>query len=205
MLLTEIKKYLSRLAVIIIIGLTAICFYQHNRIQLIDRDLGRITNNYRAYQDLTSKLKDTNKTLQLQVNELRYSNDSILEYANKVKEQLKIKDKHLQQVQVINTEVRDTITQVIPKQMDFNVELKLNPLTTITVIRQDSILTASLDLKNSQILFIEEKKQYRRKYKNWLARLAHFDFKKDRIRNYQIQNSNKLITVTDTRIVEVTK
>ena len=204
MLLSEIKKYLSKVAVIIIFGLTATCVYQHRHIKQIDRDLGRITNNYRAYQDLTSRLDNENRTLQLQINELRYSNDSLLEYANQVKEQLKIKDKHLQQVQVINTEIRDTITQVIPRQIDFDTELKLNPLTTITVSRKDSILTASLDLKNSQVLFIEEKKEYRRRYKNWFQRFIHLDFKKDRVRHYQIENSNELIKVTDTRVIEVT-
>nr|DAN50999.1 MAG TPA: hypothetical protein [Crassvirales sp.] len=32
----------------------------------------------------------------------------------------------------------------------------------------------------------------------------HFDWKKDRVRKYQIHNSNNLIRVTDTRVVEVT-
>lgn len=205
MLLTEIKRYLTNLAVIISIGLAAICVYQRKHIKELDRDLGIVTNNYRAYQDLTSSLQDDKRTLQLQINELAQSNDSLLEYANKVQKELKIKDKHLQQVQVINTVIKDTVTQVIPKEVNFNAELKLNPLTTITVLRQDSILTASLDLKNSQVLFIEEKKEYRRKYKNWFQRFIRFDFKKDRIRHYQIENSNELIKVTDTRIVEVTE
>ncbi len=203
-MLTEIKTYLSKLAVTIIIGLTAFCVYQGYQINRMNKELGTVTNNYRAYQDMTSKLNQTNRTLQLQIDELKCSNDSLIKYANKVQKELKVKDKHLQQVQVINTEIRDTITQVITKEIDFKAELKLNPLTTIMVQRQDSILTASLDLKNSQVLFIEEKKEYRRRYKNWLQRLIHFDFKKDRVRHYQINNSNPLIKVTDTRIVEVT-
>ncbi len=205
MLLTEIKQYLSKLAVILIFGLTAICVYQRQHIKQIDRDLGTVTNNYRAYQDLTSRLKDSNRTLQLKVDELKYSNDSLLEYANEVQKKLKIKDKNLTQVQVINTEVKDTITQVITKDIDFKAELKLNPLTTIMVERKDSILSAVLDLKNSQVLFVEEKKEYRRKYKNGFVRFLHFDWKKDNIRKYHIDNSNKLIQVTDTRIVEVTE
>ena len=198
MLLTEIKQYLSKLAVILIFGLTAICVYQQKQIKQIDRDLGIATNNYRAYQD-------TNRTLQLKVNELKYSNDSLLKYANEVQKKLKVKDKNLTQVQVINTEIRDTITQVITKEIDFKAELKLNPLTTIMVERKDSILSAVLDLKNSQVLFVEEKKEYRRKYKNGFVRFLHFDWKKDRIRKYHIDNSNKLIQVTNTRIVEVTE
>jgi hypothetical protein len=101
--------------------------------------------------------------------------------------------------------MKDTITKIITKEVDFKEDLKLNPLTTITVERKDSILTAILDLRNSQVLFVEEKKEYRNKYKNGFWRFLHFDWKKDRIRKYQIYNSNDLIKVTDTRIVEVTE
>jgi hypothetical protein len=37
------------------------------------------------------------------------------------------------------------------------------------------------------------------------TRFFHFDFKKDIHRKYTINNSNKLIKVTDTRIIEISK
>nr|DAH51463.1 MAG TPA: hypothetical protein [Caudoviricetes sp.] len=33
-------------------------------------------------------------------------------------------------------------------------------------------------------MFVEEKKEYRNKYKNWFRRLLKFDWKKDIIKNY---------------------
>lgn len=205
-MLSAIKSYLSKLAVIIIIGLTAFCFYQNKRINVLDTELGQVTNNYEYYQSLTGKLKEQNRTLQLSIADLNNANDSLLQNALEVQKKLKIKDKNLQQVQVINTQMKDTAaTQIITKDVNFKKELKLNPLTTITIERKDSILTAILDLRNSQILFVEEKKQYRNKYKNGFQRFLHFDWKKDRVRKYQIQNSNSLIKVTDTRVVEVTE
>jgi hypothetical protein len=51
--------------------------------------------------------------------------------------------------------------EIKTKNVDFSEKLKLNELTIITVNRKDSILTAILDLRNSQILFVEEKKEYR--------------------------------------------
>lgn len=204
-MLSAIKSYLSKLAVIIIIGLTAFCFYQNKRIKVLDIELGQVTNNYEYYQSLTGKLKEQNRTLQLSIADLNNANDSLLQNALEVQKELKIKDKNLQQIQVINTQMKDTVTQIITKDINFKKELKLNPLTTIIIERKDSILTAILDLRNSQILFVEEKKQYRNKYKNGFQRFLHFDWKKDRVRKYQIQNSNSLIKVTDTRVVEVTK
>lgn len=204
-MLSAIKSYLSKLAVIIIIGLTAFCFYQNKRIKVLDIELGQVTNNYEYYQSLTGKLKEQNRTLQLSIADLNNANDSLLQNALEVQKELKIKDKNLQQIQVINTQMKDTVTQIITKDVNFKEELKLNPLTTIIIERKDSILTAILDLRNSQILFVEEKKQYRNKYKNGFQRFLHFDWKKDRVRKYQIQNSNSLIKVTDTRVVEVTE
>lgn len=203
-MLSAIKSYLSKLAVIIIIGLTAFCFYQNKRIKVLDKNLGQVTNNYEYYQSLTGKLKDQNRTLQLSIADLNSANDSLLQTAKEMQKELKIKDKNLQQVQVINTQMKDTATtQIITKDVNFKKELKLNPLTTITIERKDSILTAILDLRNSQVLFVEEKKEYRNKYKNWFQRLLKFDWKKDVIRNYQIYNSNELIKVTETRVVEL--
>lgn len=204
-MLSAIKSYLSKLAVIIIIGLTAFCFYQNKRIKVLDIELGQVTNNYEYYQSLTGKLKEQNRTLQLSIADLNNTKDSLLQTAKEVQKELKIKDKNLQQVQVINTQMKDTVTQIITKDVNFKEELKLNPLTTIIIERKDSILTAILDLRNSQILFVEEKKQYRNKYKNGFQRFLHFDWKKDRVRKYQIHNSNNLIKVTDTRVVEVTE
>lgn len=204
-MLSAIKSYLSKLAVIIIIGLTAFCFYQNKRIKVLDTELGQVTNNYEYYQSLTGKLKEQNRTLQLSIADLNNTNDSLLQNALEVQKELKIKDKNLQQIQVINTQMKDTVTQIITKDVNFKEELKLNPLTTIIIERKDSILTAILDLRNSQILFVEEKKQYRNKYKNGFQRFLHFDWKKDRVRKYQIHNSNILIKVTDTRVVEVTE
>ena len=203
-MLSAIKSYLSKLAVIIIIGLTAFCFYQNKRIKVLDIELGQVTNNYEYYQSLTGKFKEQNRTLQLSIADLNNANDSLLQNALEVQKELKIKDKNLQQIQVINTQMKDTVTQIITKDVNFKEELKLNPLTTIIIERKDSILTAILDLRNSQILFVEEKKQYRNKYKNGFQRFLHFDWKKDRVRKYTIKNSNPLIKVTDSRVVEIT-
>ena len=201
-----LKSFFNKLAVTIIIGLTAFCFFQRQKIKTLDKSLGQVTNNYKYYQELNSKLKEDNRTLQLTIGDLNNSKDSLITEVKKVQKELKIKDKNLQQVQVINTEMKDSASvEIKTKNVDFSEKLKLNELTTITVNRKDSILTAILDLRNSQILFVEEKKEYRNQYKNGFQRFLNFDWKKDSVRKYQIHNSNKLIKVTDTRIVEVTK
>lgn len=193
-------------ALSIIFLLSAAFFIQRSSIQKKNREIERITANLRAYQDILDGKENTNRVLQLTIDELRELNDSLLEQAKQTQKKLKIKSKNLTQVQVINTEGRDSIKTIIKyKHPDFNETLKLNDLTTVQISRKDSILTAKLHILNQQVLFIEERKEYKRQYKNGWVRFWHFDWKKIRVKKYQIHNTNSIIQVTNTRIVELNK
>lgn len=186
--------------------LTAIIFFMGNQLQKKDAEIARVLNNERYYESLSNSTADKNRVLQLTLEDLHTSKDSLIQELNTTKKKLKIKDKNLIQAQVINTEVRDTAQAVIKtKDRDFSQKLELNNLTTIIVSRKDSILQAVLDLKNQQTLFISKEREYRKKYRNGLVRFFHFDWKKDTIHKYQIVNSNSLIKVIDVRIVETSK
>lgn len=191
------------LAAVLALGLT--CVWQGNKIKTQDARISQIYNNYKYYESQFNNTEKQNRVLQLTVNELKLSKDSLVQAVNKAKKELKVKDQNLKEAHVINTEMKDTTTvKIITKEVDFTKELKLNSLTTITVSRKDSILTTILDLKNQQILIVEEKKEYRNKYKNLWKRFWHFDWKKDKVQKYQIKNTNDLIKVTDTRVIKMT-
>lgn len=192
------------LAAVLALGLT--CVWQDNKIKTQDARISQIYNNYKYYESQFNNTEKQNRVLQLTVNELKLSKDSLVQAVNKAKKELKVKDQNLKEAHVINTEMKDTTTvKIITKEVDFTKELKLNSLTTITVSRKDSILTTILDLKNQQILIVEEKKEYRNKYKNGFVRFLHFDWKRDKVKKYSIINSNPLIKVTDTRVLEIPK
>lgn len=195
---------LKLVAVSIIFLLVATIFVQRRSIVKKNEQIERITANMRAYEDMLDTSTANSRVLQLTVRELEDSRDSLLRQANKLQKELKIKSKNLTQVQVINTEAKDSAQVVIkPVQVDFSEIIKINDLTTVTVSRKDSILSAKLHILNQQILFVEERKEYKNKYKNGWIRFWHFDWRRIRIRKYQIENTNPIITVTNTRIVEV--
>lgn len=201
-----LRKNFKVVAVGLVSLLIATIFYQHNQLQNKNREIDRITNNIRAYEEIASNAQDNSRVLQLTIDELNHSKDSLIQQVNKVKKELKIKDKNLTDASVINTQINDSVKTVIKKEaIDFEEELKLNPLTTIIVRRKDSILTAKIDLKNQQTILIYKKKEYKNFYKNGWVRFWHFDWKKIETKEYQIVNTNPLIKVTGTRIVEVPK
>lgn len=199
-----VKKYNKLIAVFIVMIFTAIFVWQRNQLQMKDRELARVTNNYEYYSNLANKESNKNRILQFTLNEFQQNNDSLINEIKIAQKKLKIKDKDLNQVQVITTEIK-TDTTVVVKEVNFDKVIRPNNLTSIQIIKRDSILHVKLDIKNSQTLFIAHKKEYRNKYKNWFKRLLKFDFKRDIVYSYQISNSNDLINVTESRIIDISK
>lgn len=198
------KKYYKIIAVIVISILTAILFYQHDQLQKKNLEIDRVTNNYEFYMKQTAESVQQNQVLQLTLNEYKETKDSLIQKIKATQKKLKIKEKELSQVQIQEQEIVHDTTVVV-KSNDFEVEIKPNSLTSIIISRKDTLLKHHLDIRNSQTVFVGQKKIYKRQYKNWFQRLLHFDFKKKTIYKYQIDNSNKLIKIENTRIVELSK
>lgn len=199
-------KNFKVVAVSFIMLLTAISFYMHNQLEYKDKQINALQNNIEFYQSVSENEHNRNIVLQMTVDELNQSKDSLLQQITKIQKQLDVKNKNLISTNVINTQIKDSIKTIIkPIDRDFIKELNLNQLTTITVSRKDSILSVKLDLQNQQILFIEDTKEYKKKYKNGFIRFLHLDWRKKHVRKYNIYNSNDLIKITDSRIVEIIK
>lgn len=176
------------------------------KVNTLDEQVATALNNTQTWIDIANERADKSRVLQLTLDDFKHTNDSLIKLSRDQQKKLKIKDNQLRQVTSTETIIRDTITEVIPsKNKDFSVELKPNQLTTIKVARKDSILSHTMEILNHQDLFVYEQKTYRRQYKNWFIRLLHFDFKKDKISKYQIINSNDLIQVIDTRVINISE
>ena len=200
---------MSKIKVLIIIAFSLLFINNirlQNKVNSLDKELARSINNASTWENIANSNIDNNNTLELTIQEYKNSNDSLIRIINDQQEKLKIKDNQLHQVTSTETIIRDTIVEKIPiNDTDFTIELKPNQLTTITVSRKDSIFTHTMEILNRQDLFIYTKKVYRNQYKNFFQRLIHFDFKKDKINKYQIVNSNDLIKVIDTRVINISE
>lgn len=200
---------MSKIKVLIIIAFSLLFINNirlQNKVNSLDKELARSVTNASTWENIANSNIDNNNTLELTIQEYKNSNDSLIRIINDQQEKLKIKDNQLYQITSTETVIRDTIVEKIPiNDTDFTIELKPNQLTTITVSRKDSIFTHTMEILNRQDLFIYTKKVYRNQYKNFFQRLIHFDFKKDKINKYQIVNSNDLIKVIDTRVINISE
>ena len=196
-----------KIALIVLIGLLlGNNIRLQKKVNTLDEQVATALNNTQTWIDIANERADKSRVLQLTLDDFKHTNDSLIKLSKDQQKKLKIKDNQLRQVTSTETIIRDTITEVIPSEnKDFSVELKPNQLTTIKVARKDSILSHTMEILNHQDLFVYEQKTYRRQYKNWFIRLLHFDFKKDKISKYQIINSNDLIQVIDTRVINISE
>lgn len=203
-IISLVKTNFSTIAVIIIGILTAFLFIQNNKLTKYSQDIDRLNNNILYYQEQMDSTVNDNRTLQLTIEDFKHSNDSIINKLDQVREDLKIKDKELIQAQAQQQEIK-LDTTVVVQEDNFTKEIKPNNLTSLLIIKKDSFLTAKLDIKNEQFLYLASKREYKRQYKNFFRRLCHFDFKKRTVYKYIIHNTNDLIEVTNTRLIQISE
>lgn len=203
-IISLVKTNFSTIAVIIIGILTAFLFIQNNKLTKYSQDIDRLNNNILYYQEQMDSTVNDNRTLQLTIEDFKHSNDSIINKLDQVREDLKIKDKELIQAQAQQQEIK-LDTTVVVQEDNFTKEIKPNNLTSLLIIKKDSFLTAKLDIKNEQFLYLASKREYKRQYKNFFRRLCHFDFKKRTVYKYKIHNTNDLIEVTNTRLIQISE
>lgn len=197
-----VKSNFNVIAVVIIMMLTAFLFIQNNKLKYVNNRLDAVQNNYEYYMNKSSNVEQQNKVLQLIIDDYKETKDSLVTEIKTTQKKLEIKDKELRQAQLLKQQIKHDTTVVV-KSNDFKLEIKPNNLTSIIINKKDSLLTHSLSIQNQQTLFITNKRIYRNKYKNWFTRLLHFDFKKKNNISYQIHNSNDLIEITDSRMIEL--
>ena len=149
-----------KVVAVCIIGIfTAIIFLQHNQLDKQNKELDRLNNNIQYYQEQRDSINNNNRVLQLTIEEFDNSQDSIIQKLNNTRKELNIKKKQLKQVQSQTQQIK-VDTTIIVKENDFKEVIKPNNLTSIIIAKTDSILTAKIDIKNEQTLFIQSKREW---------------------------------------------
>ena len=202
---SKLLKVLSGVLVAVLIAACSILAY-HNK--QLSQGLQMANNNIEAYQGIIENSQQANNVLKLDIETLNQQNDKILHELDSVRKKLRIKPKQITtaatQSQVLNvtqsTGVGGDIIQIL-KDTVYNDSIKFNDLTTVYYTIGTDTICVTLDINNTQYLYIYKKREYKNK-KNFLKRLFTFDFKKVNKYKYEIVNTNDLLKTEDVRIVE---
>lgn len=199
MIMYKLKLYY--ILFLIFILLSGVGIYKYKQYINTLNENKRLKNNIEFYENRANRHYDSNVVLQHTVAELKNSKDSLIQKINSLQKELKLKPKNVKTIVYTETILRDTLRDTISVDVNFRKVLKPNEQTAIEVIRQDSNLTVIPNIQNNQILFIHNTYQY--KYKHWFSRLIHFNFSKTQTTKYTINNSNNLIKINDSRVINM--
>ena len=109
----------------ILIGLTIILIGLSSAYRSVYNSYVVSSNNNKAYERLLDSVKNNNIEFQFTIKELENSKDSIFAEMNKVREELKIKDKNLKGIQYIHT-TTNIIDSIIIRDTIFKDDFKLD-------------------------------------------------------------------------------
>lgn len=151
-----VKKYI-RIGIVILVSLLVVSIYTlYTNNKKLKEKISISVSNEKAFIAENSLLKNENRVFKFTVEQLNYYNDSILEKMNKVRKELKIKDKDLKQMQYLLSEAtkKDTIV--------FRDTLFREPSLNIDTLIGDKWYNIRLGLKYPNLIttnptFISEK------------------------------------------------
>ena len=100
----KIKLIIGLIIVAIIVGLGTTVVVMNNRIDKLNTEVAEATTNIKAYELENSTLKDNTIEFQYTIEQLNHSKDSLNQKINKLRKDLKIKDKDIQKLQYVLSE-----------------------------------------------------------------------------------------------------
>lgn len=100
----KIKLIIRLIIVAIIAGLGTTVVVMNNRIDKLNIEVAEATTNIKAYELENLALKDNTIEFQYTIEQLNHSKDSLNQKINKLRKDLKIKDKDIQKLQYILSE-----------------------------------------------------------------------------------------------------
>lgn len=193
-------------AIIISFSLVRNTILQKQNVNLA-KALETSINNISAYEGILSDANTANNVLKLDISSLQASKDNLLNRLDSVKNELKISNKALRTAMVQQTTItasgKDTVT--IKDSCEFTKEFKPNELTIVKIELKDDSLSYKLEINNDQYLFIHSEKDWKNKNKKFFKRLVTWDWKKITYYKYDIVNTNPIIQVGKTRVIENTE
>ena len=208
-LISKHKRIAAELVLGLLLALSVGCgITLHNNNKRLSEGLETAQNNIEAYQELVSNSQQAFTVLQMDMDKLKYSKDSVLLKLDEVRKQNDVKSSSVKtaatqtQTLLVNSSkgVRGDLVEIL-KDTIYTDSIKYNELTGVKYTIGRDTVNIQIDLLNEQYLFTYKTREYKNK-KSFFKRLFTLDFKKVDKYKYKIVNSNDLLKGSNIRIIE---
>lgn len=204
-----IIKYLKYglIIIIIILGISTYILYKKNKD--LENNISVALTNQKAFIAENSSLKDENRVFKFTVDQLNYYNDSILQEMNNIRKSIGIKDKDLNQIQYISTEITKTDTIILKdtifKETNFKVDTIIGDnwyQLKLGLKYPNTIVTSPKFISDKYIIVSSKKETIDPPKKCWLLRLFQ---KKHTVLKVDVIEKNPYIENKQQRFIEIIK
>lgn len=204
-----VKKYIRIGIGILIIFLVVSTYTLYNKNQDFKEEISVLMSNQKAFIAENSSLKDENRVFKFTVDQLNYYNDSILQEMNNIRKYIGIKDKDLNQIQYISTEITKTDTIILKdtifKETNFKVDTIIGDnwyQLKLGLKYPNTIVTSPKFISDKYIIVSSKKETIDPPKKCWLLRLFQ---KKHTVLKVDVVEKNPYIENKQQRFIEIIK
>jgi len=174
----EIKFWIYVAIAAIMIGLGITVYFQSQKIKQIKTELSAAVINNKAYEAENDSLINKNIEFIYTVAQLNASSDSLVQELNKLRKQLKIKDKNIEELQYLAYHLKKTDTlfvrDTIFRDIDFNMDTTIaNEWAKLQLhMEYPNQIAADYSFKNETVIISSSRREtVDPPHKCWLVRL----------------------------------
>lgn len=201
------KKYLI-LTIIILLGIIGVGWQQ---LKEVDEKWKVAEANVKAYSNALSATNSANIALQLNVDQLSYFNDSVLQALNETRKELNIKDKNLKALQAVSSSFskKDTITitqvDTLFKEPTLAIDTLIgdNWYSVRLGLKYPSTIAIQPEFKSEKHIVVSSKKETVNPPKKFF--LFRWFQKKHYVLNIDVVEKNPYVNGESSRYVEIIK
>ena len=164
-MMQKIKYWIYGIIVVIILSLGFTSFTLGTRVSKLNSELITAISNIKAFESENDRLVNNNMLFTYTIDQLNYSNDSLIQVLNDLRKELKIKDRNIQELQYIASInrkqdtlfIRDTIFKDPTFIMDTLVADQWASLNLH--LSYPNEITADYSFKNETVIISSSKKE----------------------------------------------
>lgn len=204
-MINKVKLILASIGALLVFG-GALFVYDLNRKYMEEKEAkNRYMSNAKAYVDNANGLHAENRVLRLNRDDLSHSNDKLVQTIDSIRKSRKEPENKPGGMSAGTiTTIHDTVKIIIRNPCDFKLDttIKHNEFTKSTIKIEKDSLISTIEVNNTMVLNVYTERVFVNQYKNGWIRFWNFDWKKEDVLKYSIDNSNKLIHIDDMRVIK---
>lgn len=203
----KIKQILFVTLSVVVLGIGILFYFQNKSIEKLRRENTQLYSSLTAYEIENSSLNYSIRSLELSIDQLVFSKDSITQKLNQTRKELGVKNKQIKSLQYIASQAH-IIDTVVLKDTIFKETVKIdtaltNPWYNISLsLQYPNLIGVDLTVPSEKQVIISARREVVNPSK---CKLKNLFKKKYTVTEVEVLESNPYITSKQNRFIEITR